>query len=103
VDKSNRTRSSNEDFPAGLEERANYMLGDIVRLANNLWLVAGDISVDIPNVLVYLAAHDRLYLMDSAAGPTIRTSIIRVLNEAGSTKSFTLLNSSTADYCCISI
>jgi hypothetical protein len=43
------------------------MLGDIVRLANNLWLVAGDITVDVPNVLLYLA-HDRLYLMDSAAG-----------------------------------
>ena len=60
-------RSANEDSPGWTSERGNYMLGDIVRLANNLWLVAGDITVDVPNVLLYLA-HDRLYLMDSAAG-----------------------------------
>jgi glyoxylase-like metal-dependent hydrolase (beta-lactamase superfamily II) len=68
------------------------MLGDIVPLANNLWLVVGDLPADIPNALVYRAG-DRLYLMDSGAGSTIRASILQVLHEVGSVQSFTLLNS----------
>jgi glyoxylase-like metal-dependent hydrolase (beta-lactamase superfamily II) len=68
------------------------MLGDIVPLANNLWLVVGDLPVDVPNALVYRAG-DRLYLMDSGAGSTIRASILQVLHEVGPVQSFTLLNS----------
>lgn len=68
------------------------MLGDIVPLANNLWLVIGDMPADVPNALVYRAG-ERLYLMDSGAGSTIRTSIIQVLREVGPVQSFTLLNS----------
>ncbi len=29
------------------------MLGDVERLANNLWLIIGDLPADIPNVPVY--------------------------------------------------
>lgn len=68
------------------------MFGDIVQLANNLWLIVGDLPADIPNALVYLVGK-RMYLMDSGAGPTIRASIIKVLQGAGPVKSFTLLNS----------
>jgi len=68
------------------------MLGDRAPLANNLWLVLGDLPRDIPNALVYRAG-DRLYLMDSGAGPIIRTSILRLLHEVGPVQSFTLLNS----------
>ncbi len=68
------------------------MLGDIVPLANNLWLVVGDLPADVPNALVYRAG-DRLYLMDSGAGSTIRASILQVLHEVGPVQSFTLLNS----------
>jgi hypothetical protein len=51
------------------------MLDDIVQLADNLWLVVGDLSADIPNSIVY-RQRDRLYLMDSGVGATIRASII---------------------------
>jgi glyoxylase-like metal-dependent hydrolase (beta-lactamase superfamily II) len=68
------------------------MLGDVVQLANNLWAVIGDMPADVPNALVYRKG-DRLYLIDSGAGPTIRASILRVLHEAGPVQSFTLLNS----------
>jgi glyoxylase-like metal-dependent hydrolase (beta-lactamase superfamily II) len=68
------------------------MLGDIVPLANNLWLVVGDLPADVPNALVYRAG-DRLYLLDSGAGSTIRASILQVLHEVGPVQSFTLLNS----------
>lgn len=74
------------------------MLGDILPLANNLWLVAGDMpednfkQPDIANALVYRAG-DRLYLLDSGAGSTIRKSIMQVLQEVGPVQSFTLLNS----------
>lgn len=70
------------------------MLGDIVHLANNLWMIVGDIVADVPNALVYRTG-DRLYLMDSGAGSTMRTSILKVLREVGPVESFTLLNSHT--------
>jgi len=68
------------------------MLGDIVQLADNLWLVVGDLPADIPNSIVYRQS-DRMYLMDSGAGPTIRASIMQVLQRLGPVQSFTLLNS----------
>lgn len=68
------------------------MLGDMKRLANNLWLIVGDRPRDIPNALVYQAG-DHLYLMDSGHGPAIRASIIQVLQEVGPVQAFTLLNS----------
>ncbi len=68
------------------------MLGDVVQLANNLWVVIGDMPADVPNALIYRKG-DRLYLMDSGAGPTIKASILQVLHEAGPVQSFTLLNS----------
>jgi glyoxylase-like metal-dependent hydrolase (beta-lactamase superfamily II) len=68
------------------------MLGDIVQLADNLWLVVGDMPADIPNSIIYLQ-NDRLYLMDTGAGPTIRASIMQVLRTVSPVHSFTLLNS----------
>src|SRR5215217_7296883 len=68
------------------------MLGDVVRLANNLWVVIGDMPADVPNALVYRKVN-HLYLMDSGAGSTIRASILKALHDAGSVQSFTLLNS----------
>jgi glyoxylase-like metal-dependent hydrolase (beta-lactamase superfamily II) len=68
------------------------MLGDIVPLAENLWLVVGDLPADVPNALVYQAG-DRLYLMDSGAGAAIRASILQALRKVGPVRSFTLLNS----------
>jgi glyoxylase-like metal-dependent hydrolase (beta-lactamase superfamily II) len=73
-------------------------LGEIVPLADHLWLVVGVMPednlkhTDIANALVYRAG-DRLYLLDSGAGPTIRKSILQVLQEVGPVQSFTLLNS----------
>ena len=67
-------------------------LGDIVPLAHNLWLIIGDGPKDCPNVIVYQAA-DRMYVMDSGAGPVIKASIIKVIQEAGPLQTFTLLNS----------
>ena len=37
----------------------NSKLGDIVQLANNLWLIVGDGPKDFPNVVVYRAG-DRM-------------------------------------------
>lgn len=68
------------------------MLGDIVSLADNLWLVAGDMPADVPNVILYRSG-DRLYLLDSGAGRTIRASILQVMHDVGPVRSFTLLNS----------
>jgi hypothetical protein len=45
------------------------MLGDVVQLANNLWIVIGDMPADVPNALIYRKG-DHLYLMDTGAGPT---------------------------------
>ncbi len=68
------------------------MLGDIVRLADNLWLVVGAMPEDIPNSIVY-QKDGRLYLLDSGAGSVFRASIMQVLKEIGPMQSFTLLNS----------
>ncbi|MGE5601389.1 MAG: MBL fold metallo-hydrolase [Clostridia bacterium] len=68
------------------------MLGDIVQLADNLWLVVGDLPSDIPNSMVYRPS-DRLYLIDSGAGATIRAGIMEVMRRVGPSQSFTLLNS----------
>jgi len=68
------------------------MHGDIVSLAKDLWLVLGDMPADVPNVLIYRKG-DRLYLLDSGAGPIIRASILHVLHDIGPVRSFTLLNS----------
>ncbi len=70
----------------------NTSLGDIVPLANNLWLIVGDGPKDFPNVVVYRAGN-RMYVMDTGAGPVIRASIIKVMQEAGPLQTFTLLNS----------
>jgi glyoxylase-like metal-dependent hydrolase (beta-lactamase superfamily II) len=63
-----------------------------VSLAKDLWLVLGDMPADVPNVLIYRKG-DRLYLLDSGAGPIIRASILHVLHDIGPVRSFTLLNS----------
>ena len=70
----------------------NSKLGDIVPLANNLWLIVGDGPKDFPNVVVYRAGN-RMYVMDSGAGSVIRASILKVMQEAGPLQMFTLLNS----------
>ena len=86
--------------PTMHDDRAGviHKLGEIVPLANNLWLVVGVMPednlkhLDIANALVYRAG-DRLYLLDSGAGSTIRKSILQVLQEVGPVQSFSLLNS----------
>ncbi|MBU0494203.1 MAG: hypothetical protein KKA73_08840 [Chloroflexi bacterium] len=82
------------------------MIGDIDRLFDNLWFVVGEMpedlnkKPDIANVLVYCAG-DRLYLMDSGVGLQMRAGIERALQEAGTARSFTLLNSHAhADHIC---
>jgi hypothetical protein len=47
-------------------------------------MVIGDMPADVPNAIVYRKG-DRLYLMDSGAGPTIRASILKVLRTPGFT------------------
>jgi len=75
-----------------------HKLGERVPLATDLWLVVGEMPEDnlkhpdIANVLVYRAG-ERLYLLDSGAGQTIRTSIVQILQEVGPVQSFSLLNS----------
>jgi glyoxylase-like metal-dependent hydrolase (beta-lactamase superfamily II) len=68
------------------------MFGDVVQLADNLWMVVGNLHADVPNALVY-RKEERLYLMDSGAGATFRASLLRVLDDVGPVASFTLLNS----------
>lgn len=68
------------------------MLGDIIQLADKLWLVLGDLPKDIPNSIIYLKCN-RLYLIDSGAGPIMRASIMQVLQSVNPVHSFTLLNS----------
>jgi glyoxylase-like metal-dependent hydrolase (beta-lactamase superfamily II) len=70
----------------------NPKFGDIVQLANNLWLIVGDGPKDVPNIILY-RVEDRMYLLDSGARPTMRASIVKVLEEVGPMQSFTLLNS----------
>ena len=74
------------------ENGSNPLLGDIVQLADNLWLIVGDGPKDYPNVVVYKAG-DRMYVLDSGAGRVLRASILKVMQEAGPLQSFTLLNS----------
>jgi glyoxylase-like metal-dependent hydrolase (beta-lactamase superfamily II) len=82
----------------GDHARSILKLGEIVPLADNLWLVVGEMPEDnithpdIANALVYRAG-DRLYLLDSGAGQTFRESIVQVLQEVGPVQSFSLLNS----------
>src|SRR6516162_491590 len=77
------TSTKNGDHAGGI-----HRLGEIVPLASNLWLVVGEMPEDnfkhpdIANALVYRAG-DRLYLLDSSAGATIRQSIVQVLQEVG--------------------
>lgn len=66
--------------------------GDVIQLENNLWIICGDGPGDIPNVVVY-RANDRMYVLDSGAGPIMRASIVKVLEKASQLESFTLLNS----------
>lgn len=68
------------------------MLGDIMQLADDLWLVVGDMPADVANAIVYRRG-ERLYQLDSGAGPTFRASVLRVLDQAGPVRCFTLLNS----------
>jgi glyoxylase-like metal-dependent hydrolase (beta-lactamase superfamily II) len=73
------------------------MLGDTLRLADNLWFIHGEMPTDASkapdwcNVVIYLAG-DRLYLVDSSGGPVIRAAIGSVLQEIGPVASFTLIN-----------
>ncbi|MBE9507055.1 MAG: MBL fold metallo-hydrolase, partial [Chloroflexi bacterium] len=64
----------------------------------NLWLIEGEMPddndkhPDLANALVY-RRDDRLYLMDTGAGPRLRAGIERALRDAGPAQVFTLLNS----------
>lgn len=74
------------------------MLGDRYKLAENLWLIAGKMPADAMKEAesanaVFYRAGDRGYLIDSGVGPVMRTSILRLLDEAGPLRAFTLLNS----------
>ena len=56
------------------------MYGDVVQLAENLWMIVGDLHADVPNALVYREG-ERLYLMDSGAGPIVRASLVKMLHD----------------------
>jgi glyoxylase-like metal-dependent hydrolase (beta-lactamase superfamily II) len=68
------------------------VLGEIVPLTDDLWLILGDMPADVANAILYRRG-EALYLMDSGAGTTIRTSILRLLDDVDAVRSFTLLNS----------
>lgn len=73
------------------------VLGDIVRLADNLWFIQGEMPPDASrrpdwcNVVIY-RAEDCVYLIDSAGGPVMRAGIERVLRDIGPVESLTLIN-----------
>lgn len=73
------------------------MLGEIVRLADNLWFIQGEMPPDASrrpdwcNVVVY-RTDDRVYLIDSAGGPVMRAAIECILREIGPIESLTLIN-----------
>ena len=66
-------------------------LGQTIQLANNLWLIVGDLPLDIPNSVLYQKSN-RLYLIDTGAGPVIRASTVQLLQRMRSVQSFSLLN-----------
>lgn len=74
------------------------MLGDVFRLAENLWFIAGKMPADAMKEAesanaVFYRSEDRGYLIDSGVGPIMRQSILCTIDEAGPLRSFTLLNS----------
>lgn len=68
------------------------MLGQTIELTNDLWLIVGDLRLDIPNSILYQKSN-RLYLIDSGAGPVVRASIVQLLQRMTPIQSFSLLNS----------
>jgi glyoxylase-like metal-dependent hydrolase (beta-lactamase superfamily II) len=74
------------------------MLGDVVEVAKGLWLVEGEMPddndryPDVANAVVY-RREDRLYVIDTGVGPLVRDSLLRLLQENGLVREFTLLNS----------
>ena len=74
------------------------MLGEIVEIKKNLWIVYGappkhaSKSPDVANAIVY-KAEDRLYVIDTGVGPTMRQSLERVIESTYPISEFYLLNS----------
>jgi len=74
------------------------MLGDIVELKKNLWLVKGENPKNvfkaptIANSVLY-KAEDRLYLIDTGVGPIFRQSLMHAIEQAYPVSEFYLLNS----------
>ncbi len=74
------------------------MLGDIVELKKNLWLVKGENpenAFKAPTIAssVLYKAEDRLYLIDTGVGPVFRQSLKKVIEQAYPISEFYLLNS----------
>lgn len=73
------------------------MLGDVVRLADNLWFIQGEMPPDASrrpdwcNVVIY-RVDGRVYLIDSSGGPIMRSSIEHILTDVGEIESLTLIN-----------
>ena len=74
------------------------MLGDIVELKKNLWLVEGENPENVFKAPVIASsvlykAEDRLYLMDTGVGSVFRQSLKKVIEQAYPISEFYLLNS----------
>jgi len=74
------------------------MLGDIIEIAERLWLIEGEMPrdndryPDAANVIAY-RRDDRLYLIDSGVGPVMRASLERLIEKNRPIREFMLLNS----------
>lgn len=73
------------------------MLGETIRLEDNLWFIRGEMPQDASatpdwcNVVFYRVA-DRTYLIDGGGGAAARASIHRLLAESGPSTSFAVVN-----------
>ncbi|MFC1978962.1 MBL fold metallo-hydrolase [Chloroflexota bacterium] len=74
------------------------MLGDIVEIKKNLWLIEGENPKNVskaPTIAssVLYKAEDRLYLIDTGVGPVFRQSLKKAIEQAYPVSEFYLLNS----------
>ncbi|MFC1951375.1 MBL fold metallo-hydrolase [Chloroflexota bacterium] len=81
-----------------LKEGGEIMLGDIVQLKENLWLVKGENPENVlkaPTIAssILYKVEDRLYLIDSGVGPVFRQSLKKAIERAYPISEFYLLNS----------
>jgi len=74
------------------------MLGDVIELKKNLWLIKGDNPKHVlkaPTIAssILYKVEDRLYLIDSGVGPVFRQSLKEAIEAAYPISEFYLLNS----------